>query len=483
MSTQTAQQAVTYKPPKTFAERARPLLDRGIPVIPVAPHGKNATLKDWNTADFGWRDALAWDQEANVGCVTANGFCYLDDDKGNLHEVVEKETGVVLKRDGYTMTYTVQTAKGFHYYFRTGDKCFGVGKLVNHSAANFGFDFQNREMSGARFYVVGPGSVHPSGAIYTPLNPYQSITEIPDKLVEWLKANAEQRTARVSISDDMPKLHEDFDFDNWLDHYELTVCGDGPYYGFDECPIAGYKHEGQNDISCAMFYDGEGFGFKCHAAGCPGNENGLQHLIAHLDETHGPHPDPLWARQDPAKALKTALEFGAQIAEDTKQCGLQAETEAKEEIRRAEITKITPEDLAAFEKIKESGKPVERFAFTDLGNAERFQWRNAGKFVWTANTDWLAYENGVWVKDEGKSAERAMHTTVRLIELEVELYDDEEMQDACIGWAKRSESNGKINASLERASALVGLARNYDDFDTLTTVLNLKNGEVTLCNS
>ena len=63
--------------------------------------------------------------------------------------------------------------------------------------------------------------------------------------------------------------------------------------------------------------------------------------------------------------------------------------------------------------------------------------------MWTANTEWLAYENGVWTNDDGKSVERAMHTTVRLIELEVELYDDEEMQDACIGWAKRSESNGK----------------------------------------
>jgi hypothetical protein len=159
------------------------------------------------------------------------------------------------------------------------------------------------------------------------------------------------------------------------------------------------------------------------------------------------------------------------------------EKKAEEEIRRAEIVKITPEDLAAFEKIKESGKPVERFAFTDLGNAERFQWRNEGKFVWTANTEWLAYQNGVWIQDVAKTVQRAMHTTVRLIELEVELYNDEEMQDACIGWAKRSESNGKINASLERASALLGLARDYEDFDTLTTVLNLKNGEVNLCNS
>jgi hypothetical protein len=205
-----------------------------------------------------------------------------------------------------------------------------------------------------------------------------------------------------------------------------------------------------------------------------------------LDETHEPYPGVVSATADPAETLKIALEFGAQIAEDAEASQTSDERSESGEAASASAarrTKITPEDLTAFEKIKESGRPVERFAFTDLGNAERFQWRNSGKFLWTAQTEWLVYQNGVWTQDEAKAVERAMHKTIRLIELEVELYDDEDMQDACIGWAKRSESNGKINGSLERASALVGLARNYEDFDTLTRVLNLKNGEVNLCNS
>lgn len=77
MSTQTETQEIIYDAPKTFADRARAMLDKGIPIIPVAPNGKNATLKDWNTASFGWREVKEWDQTANVGCVTANGFCYL----------------------------------------------------------------------------------------------------------------------------------------------------------------------------------------------------------------------------------------------------------------------------------------------------------------------------------------------------------------------------------------------------------------------
>jgi hypothetical protein len=72
---------------------------------------------------------------------------------------VEEETGLPLKK----LTYTVKTAKGYHYYFKTTAASALVGKLVNHSAANFGFDFQNQEAGGAKFYVVGPGSIHPSG--------------------------------------------------------------------------------------------------------------------------------------------------------------------------------------------------------------------------------------------------------------------------------------------------------------------------------
>lgn len=50
------QETLTYEPPKTFDERARPLLDTGMPGIPLAANSKIATLKGWNTADFGWRN-------------------------------------------------------------------------------------------------------------------------------------------------------------------------------------------------------------------------------------------------------------------------------------------------------------------------------------------------------------------------------------------------------------------------------------------
>lgn len=129
---------------------------------------------------------------------------------------------------------------------------------------------------------------------------------------------------------------------------------------------------------------------------------------------------------------------------------------------------------AEIELIKEGGKPVTKFALTDLGNAERFQWRNEGKFAWTSATNWLAYEGGKWVEDKTGASRRATHTTVRLIEKEIELYDNEEMRDACISWGKASESSAKIESALRQASALLG--KDYAAFDQKPTLLNMSNG-------
>src|SRR5439155_1345058 len=97
------------------------------------------------------------------------------------------------------------------------------------------------------------------------------------------------------------------------------------------------------------------------------------------------------------------------------------------------------------------------YPLTDMGNAERFEQHFASEFIWTKETGWLAYRDGVWEEDKTAEADQAMQITVRLITQEAELVegDDEaaeNMRDAIIGWAKQSEANAKIKAALERAS-------------------------------
>jgi putative DNA primase/helicase len=126
------------------------------------------------------------------------------------------------------------------------------------------------------------------------------------------------------------------------------------------------------------------------------------------------------------------------------------------------------------------------FPLTDLGNAERFEWRFGGEFACTDATGWMVYRDGVWREDRDGAADRSVHETVRLIHEESELVDTghakstEAMQDAIIGWAKKSESNSKIKAALELASRLSGFARDYSKFDQKPHLFNCKNGTIDL---
>ena len=81
------------------------------------------------------------------------------------------------------------------------------------------------------------------------------------------------------------------------------------------------------------------------------------------------------------------------------------------------------EESTDFAKELASCLPPEIFALTDMGNAERFEWRYGGNFAFTAATGWLVYEGGVWKRDVTKTIVRAMQSTVRRIELETELVD------------------------------------------------------------
>jgi hypothetical protein len=129
-----------------------------------------------------WQELAAPDASLMAGCegynygVVANDtFCILDIDNP---EAFHNELGVKLPA-----TYTVATSRGKHLYFRHTDKS---RRLGNRSAIGV-FDFQ----ADAK-YVVGEGSTHPSGHIYSCIDP-SPIIEIPDSLVDVLERFVVQR--------------------------------------------------------------------------------------------------------------------------------------------------------------------------------------------------------------------------------------------------------------------------------------------------
>ncbi len=91
-------------------------------------------------------------------------------------------------------TFTVMTAKGRHYYYRQAEGAplgNGRGRLAGH-----GIDIRGGG-DGNGGYVVGPGSVHQSGVVYTPVDSTAPILPVPDWLAEVLHPAKPPESARA----------------------------------------------------------------------------------------------------------------------------------------------------------------------------------------------------------------------------------------------------------------------------------------------
>lgn len=109
----------------------------------------------------------------NYGVMPAGGVCVLDADKaGRLRDL-----GIL---DIFNGTYTVRTGRetgdGLHVYFR----CTGAPseKFLLKDPLT-GEELGDLRGSGHASYCVGPGSVHPSGRKYVPVDETASLVEIP----------------------------------------------------------------------------------------------------------------------------------------------------------------------------------------------------------------------------------------------------------------------------------------------------------------
>jgi hypothetical protein len=134
-------------------------VNAGIGVIPVRYMDKKPMI-DWKiyqTTLPTEKEIIAWfSQKTNLGIVTGwKGLTVLDFDDSNEYT---KWLFYTEKRGGMTAwignhAYRVQTARGMHVYIRLPEaiKTKKVGKI---------------DIKGKAGYVLGEGSVHPSGIIY-----------------------------------------------------------------------------------------------------------------------------------------------------------------------------------------------------------------------------------------------------------------------------------------------------------------------------
>lgn len=149
----------------TILETAKALLEMGIAVIPVKYRAKRPVVdwKPYQTQLPAPEDVLAWfgGRLINLGIVTGwQGLTVLDFDEAEAYSrwlLWAKRSGGVAGMVA-RLAFRVRTSRGVHVYIR-------LPEAVRNRRLEGGIDIKSRGG-----YVLGPGSVHPNGALYEPLS-------------------------------------------------------------------------------------------------------------------------------------------------------------------------------------------------------------------------------------------------------------------------------------------------------------------------
>jgi len=184
-----------------FIDRAKAAIERGFSVIPLAPKSKEPlpgwgpTKKSRSLAPFAQVSA-----DCNVGIVADENFLVLEtDDEAQLRQLIRNCTGREMP-----ITLTSQARHGRpHFFYRQTPRTLEVG----NSAVPGLFELRAKNQ-----YVVGPDSVHPSGAVYQITADYE-VLPMPGWLLDcllYLKGAAATVPAgqRVEVPLDGSKLGE-----------------------------------------------------------------------------------------------------------------------------------------------------------------------------------------------------------------------------------------------------------------------------------
>ncbi|GAA1053563.1 bifunctional DNA primase/polymerase [Dietzia natronolimnaea] len=154
--------------PKPWRDHAARLALMGLHVVPVAPRTKQPLITGWMDAATRDLDQIRrWASEhpdANVGVVLREHLVVDVDDA--------EEFAMWLGDRALPRTMTVLTGRGRHRYYTLPGLAEGLRTTKVPGA--------DLKVSGL---VVGPGSVHPSGATYRLATP-QAMCEAPDWLIE-----------------------------------------------------------------------------------------------------------------------------------------------------------------------------------------------------------------------------------------------------------------------------------------------------------
>ncbi|MEU0397969.1 phage/plasmid primase, P4 family [Streptomyces sp. NPDC006208] len=366
----------------------------------------------------------------------------------------------------HTPTMRVTTAKGYHDYYWAPP---GV-KLGNRLGALQGkFD---GDVRAGNAYVIGPGSVHASGVLYTLADANQPPVAAPEWLLTALTTKPVAAATPAAIGPAIPT--------DRLDRYTRRVVE-------DECQAITRAPEGDqnNTINTSAFNLGTLVG-----AGAISEGEAREHLLAAARA--GGHPE--------GRAIGTILSgLTAGIAQPRTPWPPVAR-------ERNDFTALVPQQpqasrpawLAPSEAPAVLPVPMPARDWDDIGNAQRVVDRYGTEVRWITDTEqWATYDGGRWSFKGANTAvwTRVVSTINRLRDEEDNYSDtppifgpgDKPTKDELLSprerfdkWSRQQRMRPKLAAAREILQAHPALHVHMDHFDRPEMLLNVANGIVDL---
>jgi Bifunctional DNA primase/polymerase, N-terminal len=249
-----------------FLDIALALARMGFRVFPLI-RGKKQPLPlvsgdHFDAATTDEAQIILWDKQksdANVGIAPDENFCFLETDD----EAALKEACADLPAEIWETMRVSARDNRCYYVFRQTMRTRKAGNMTKERPGEENlFEFKQ-----CRMLVTGPGSTHPTGAIYKAET--RSIPAMPDVLLNRLCEldGAPAATATGSMNEDTKRETELLD--RFLAYYEVPTTGNWfnkarQWYRPIECPWAA-SHENPNEgtSTCVVFTEGGGYGFDC----------------------------------------------------------------------------------------------------------------------------------------------------------------------------------------------------------------------------
>jgi hypothetical protein len=250
-----------------FKAIATPMLARGIPVIPLRPNSKSPLGVGAPGASKSLAQIEEWDAHTpNANCAsvaTPDGCWFLDVDAVAFVDHLLADAGQI----AMPHTFTVATSRGLHFYFKQDDASRAMGNVAIPGKG---------EARVSNYYVVSPGSVHPSGGTYA-VRQNCDIVAAPAWLIEHLSSHKARATNVTPRTENLDAVESSLEWlRTWTSNNNVTIHGSPvPYQGgwkiYTPCPNAPAHTSDSGPTEAAILIGSDGkYGFRCHHSHCGG---------------------------------------------------------------------------------------------------------------------------------------------------------------------------------------------------------------------